>query len=98
MRLVSGGVGLRGLGTEFGPAECRVVSPHARRHWKCRAEGRGSTLKPCEACWRAEKPMSEPIFSAVYSYKTFFLLFFASATRRAQSVQDHPPLIVVWLR
>jgi hypothetical protein len=58
----------------------------------------GATLEPCEACWRAKKTMSEPIFSAVYFYETFFLLFFASATRRAQSIQDHPPLIVVWLR
>jgi hypothetical protein len=89
---------LRGLGTEFGPAEGRVASPDACRHWKCRAEGRGATLKPCEARWRAEKPMSEPISSAVYFYETFFLLFFASATRRAQSIHDHPPLIVVWLR
>jgi hypothetical protein len=42
--------------------------------------------------------MSEPIFSAVYSYKTFFLLFSARATRRAERVQRHPPLIVVWLQ
>jgi hypothetical protein len=66
--------------------------------WKCRAEDRGATLKPSEARWCAKKPKSEPIFSAVYFYETFFLLFSARATRRAERVQDHPPVIVVWLR
>jgi hypothetical protein len=38
------------------------------------------------------------IFLAVNCYKTFSAFFLDGATRRAESVHDHLPLIVVWLQ